>query len=103
MKYTVNEVYTPEDTDLDRKRFQTEFESKSTDLFELAVQARTACHPSDSRTEETIANIRKALVNDDVLEQLEGQDHTFFDFLMFGNNGEWEISVEALLPSATPS
>lgn len=97
MKYKVNEVYTPDDTDLDRKRYKAEFESDSTDLLELAVQARIACHQPDSRIEETITNIRKHLEHDDVLAQLEGQDPKCFDFLIWGNNGEWEITVEAVL------
>lgn len=97
MKYKVKEVYTPDDTDLDRKRYEAEFESDSTDLLELAVQARIACHQPDTRTEETIANIRQHLKHDDVLGQLEGQNQTYFNFLMWGNNGEWEITIETVL------
>ena len=102
MKYKVKEVYTPDNTDLDRKRYEAEFESDSTDLLELAVQARTACHEPEARTEKTITNIRKQLEQDDVLGQLEGQDPTYLDFTIWSNNGEWELTVEAMLTTGSP-
>lgn len=102
-QYTVTEVYTPHDTDLDRKRCEAKFESESTDLFELAVQARIACYNSPV-DDETVVNVRHVLEQSEVLEQLADTIgiHHFFDrdgtsstfaFEVFGHNGDWELTV----------
>ena len=91
MIYEVLEVYTPHDTDLDRKRHKATFQSDTDDLFELAVQARASCLQVEV-TEEILAKIRQHLECDEVRDYLEWYDKSF-SYEVFGNNGDWEITV----------
>lgn len=92
MKYKVLETYTPHDQEADRSRRTAEFESDNTDIVELAYLARLACYrPTITPTTET--NIRRALEQSDVAGQLEDQDVSGFEFLIFGNSGEWCLEV----------
>jgi hypothetical protein len=97
-KYRVNEVYTPEDTDLDRRRKEYTFSTDATDIFEIAVAARVAAHNVTSP--EIEANVRAAFRYDDVADQLSGQEADAFDFILYSNNGEWETCVERIDESA---
>ncbi|RKZ86259.1 MAG: hypothetical protein DRQ39_05970 [Gammaproteobacteria bacterium] len=100
MKYKVRETYTPDDPDADRARQEAGFESDSTDLVELAFLARRAIWGICSRNLHKIspegeANIRTTLEYSDIADQLTDQEVSAFDFLIFGNSGEWSTSVEA--------
>ena len=97
MKYKVRETYTPDDPDADRRRQEAEFESDSTDLVELAFLAKKAIHSLN----ESLADgawcvaIRYAMEHSDVADQVADQEASAFEFLMFGNSGEWATTVEA--------
>lgn len=94
MKYKVRDTFTPDDPDKDRSRQEAEFESDSTDLVELAFLARRAIHnlPDESLADDAI---RGALKYSDVAGQLEDQEPSAFEFLIFCNSGEWSTIVEA--------
>ena len=96
MKYKVEETYTPKDVAY-IKHHNAEFESDSENLFELAIQARTACHPPEVRDAELISRIHQRLAHDGVREQLEGQEISCFSFVLFGGHGEWAMTVKAEL------
>jgi hypothetical protein len=100
-KYKVNEVYTPEDTDLDRRRKEYTFSTDATDIFEIAVAARIAAH--DTLSPELEANVRAAFRCDDVQDQLSSQEADAFDFILYSNNGEWETCVERIDEIAAPA
>lgn len=95
MKYKVLETYTPDDTHSDRTRKNGEFESDSTDLLELALLARVACY-ADPVSEITKDTIRSRLRDSNVADQLADQEISGFEFLIFGNSGEWCLEVEAV-------
>ncbi len=100
MKYKVEEIYTPKDVANIKHHFEptnVEFESDSENLFELAIQARTACHPPEVRDAELISRIHQRLGYDGVREQLEGQEISCFSFVLFGGHGEWAMTVKAEL------
>jgi hypothetical protein len=102
VKYKVREIYTPENEEADRSRQNFTFYSDSTDLVELAVQARIACHGRSVTphiiSPETEANIRRAIKESDVAGQLQDEDYDtgYFEFLLFGSDGEWLLKVEQL-------
>ncbi len=104
MKYKVTETYTPEDTNRDRKHLETEFTSDSKDLYQLAVEARYACHPEELRTGDLIENIKRTLDYSRITEQFEEQLETktaeqlqtSFSFIIIGSWGDWNITVEAI-------
>lgn len=93
MKYRVKEVYTPDDPANDRCREEFFFESDSTDIYEVAVAARAACHASVV-SEQTMQNIKAAMNYSDVRDQLEDQELSDFTFQLFGNSGTWDMEVE---------
>ena len=85
-KYNVHETYTPDDTHANRSYRQGSFESDSTDLKELFIQARLALDKSKDR--EYIREMAE-----ESADQLEGQNPNAFDAVMFDNNGEWHLEV----------
>jgi hypothetical protein len=97
MKYKVTETYTPREVPDDPILQETWFESDSTDFFELAVAARTACYPLDVRGADVISTIRRRLMHDDVLKQMIGQEITNFRYILRCASGDWEVAAEAEL------
>lgn len=95
-EYKVEEVYTPHDTCLDRKRREAKFASGSTDLFELAVQARIACYQMSIPNE---GSVREQLVASEVPEQIQDCRPEFFAFEVFGDNGDWELTITKVVDS----
>jgi len=94
-KYKVLETYTPDDPQADRRRKTVEFESDSTNIVELAIAARQACiGPSPSRVAKS--NMVRHLSDSDLPGQLADQEMSGFEFLVFGNSGEWCLEVEAV-------
>jgi hypothetical protein len=98
MRYKVREVYTPDDAECDRARREGSFESDSTDLFELALLARKSCYTGDIVPKDEA--LRKRLEFDDVSEQLADGEYepSYFEFKLWENSGEWDITVEAQTP-----
>ncbi len=94
MKYIVDEVYTPDDTKLNRSPATFSFESDSTDILELAYLARLACY-SAPVTEPVKLSIELALHDSDVADQLDGCHIHEFEFTIIGPYGEWELKVKA--------
>ena len=94
MKYEVSEVYTPDDRTSKQSRNQHTFESDSTDVYELARAAWRACH-SGIIGPESEAIIRRS-VNEVIDDgQLEDFESDYFEFVIFGNSGEWFLEVQA--------
>lgn len=93
MKYKVLETYTPDDPQEDRDRRTAEFESDSTDIMELAFLARLACQVGPV-SEAMKEGVRIRLRESEVAEQLADQETSGFEFLLFGNCGEWCLEVE---------
>ena len=93
-KYNVHETYTPDDTHTNRSNRQGSFESNSTDLKELTVQARLALDkPEPIRwIEERVEEYIREMVEESA-DQLEGQNPDGFDVVLFDNNGEWHLEV----------
>lgn len=91
MKYTVERTYTPDSPHGDRTRATANFESESTDLVELALQAQLACLDRPV-TQEMIDHFR-GMVNESS-DQLSDQDNDCFEITLFGNSGEWYLEVE---------
>ena len=110
MKYKVLKTYTPDDQGADRSRYTAEFESDSMDIFELAYLACLACFCSSNKADifcvregqrillslPLLTYIRQILEQSNAAEQLEDQDVSRFEFILFGNSGEWCLEVEAV-------
>lgn len=103
MKYKVKETYRSRSSPKDVLYQETGFESDSTDFFELAVEARIACHPPEIRDAELVSHVRKRLTYNNVLGQLTDQEITCFTYVLDCASGEWEIVVEAELTESSVS
>lgn len=91
MQYKVSEVYTPDDVGSDRRRFEHTFQSDSKDVNELAYLAWLSCHEDQSEATKERCKARLQEVIDD--DQLIDFDETYLEFTIFGNNGEWNLTV----------
>ena len=90
MKFYVHEVYTPDDTDGDRRRKDVELESESTDIVELTHEALKALgwkNPSAVVSEEDVCGD-----NDDYDPAMWSNEYLFV-VMVFSNNGEYEVTV----------
>lgn len=89
MRFIVEQTYTPEDSDEQRRRKVAEFESKTTGLIPLCKKALLAL--------KTPASL---LVEEDVIKDNIGYDPAWakvdqsIECILFSNNGMYEISIE---------
>jgi hypothetical protein len=96
MKYKVNETYTPDDHQSDRTRLTLEFESDAVDILDLALAAWGA-YLNKVKGEGARIDcdaVLRTLHESDVPGQLADQDVSGFEFIVFGNDGEWCLEVE---------
>lgn len=99
-RYTIREIYTPDDPELDRSRWEHELESDSDDITELIVQAYVVCHKRPI-SQETMQNILAAVneslrdYSSDELAELKRDllEHGSFEFTIFHASAETLLKV----------
>ncbi len=91
--FQVESVYTPDDSRADRRRTTATF---STDRIEINDIAMAACVAVFNRAEDAKPSpgLVKLFEDSDAADQISDQDTDCFSFVLFTNNGEYELSVE---------